>query len=82
MLKRRNYWVYSIGCFLAWAVRIALPAARGRRSTTPSSRSPAGPSAGDLSIHHLSDGSSGPSSPCSRSQWPSGGKEIKRCRQR
>ena len=34
MMKYRNYWKYSLGCFLVWAVRLALVAAKGNSHTT------------------------------------------------
>jgi hypothetical protein len=34
--KYRNYWVYSIGCFLVWGVILAIRAALGNSSTTHS----------------------------------------------
>jgi hypothetical protein len=34
MAKYRNYWVYSIGCFLVWAVHLAVVAAKGNKATT------------------------------------------------
>jgi hypothetical protein len=30
MLRRRSYWVYSIGCFLVWGVLIAVSAAKAK----------------------------------------------------
>ncbi|HUC36927.1 MAG TPA: hypothetical protein VMR97_07375 [Acidimicrobiales bacterium] len=33
MLKRRNYWVYSIGCFLVWSILLALAAAKAKNGT-------------------------------------------------
>ncbi len=33
MLKQRNYWVYSIGCFLVWAILWALVAAKAKNGT-------------------------------------------------
>ncbi|HVB22744.1 MAG TPA: hypothetical protein VNG51_12440 [Ktedonobacteraceae bacterium] len=36
MLRRRNYWCYSVGSAIAWAVAIILTRAiRGRESTQP-----------------------------------------------
>jgi hypothetical protein len=34
MLKYRNYWVYSIGCFLVWGVLLFVVAANGNKTTT------------------------------------------------
>jgi hypothetical protein len=34
MKKYRNYWAYSIGCFLVWGVILIVRAALGNRSTT------------------------------------------------
>jgi hypothetical protein len=34
MKKYRNYWAYSIGCFLVWGVILAVRAAMGSSSTT------------------------------------------------
>ena len=31
MAKHRNYWSYSIGCFVVWAVRLAVVAATGSK---------------------------------------------------
>jgi len=33
MLKYRNYWVYSIGCFVVWGVILAVRAALGSSMT-------------------------------------------------
>jgi hypothetical protein len=34
MAKYRNYWSCSIGCFLVWAVLLAVVAAKGNKVTT------------------------------------------------
>jgi hypothetical protein len=34
MKKYRNYWAYSIGCFLVWGVIFVVRAALGNSSTT------------------------------------------------
>lgn len=34
MAKYRNYWVYSLGCFLVWAVLLSVVAAKGNKTTT------------------------------------------------
>jgi hypothetical protein len=34
MAKYRNYWVYSIGCFVVWSVLLAVVAAKGNKDTT------------------------------------------------
>jgi hypothetical protein len=31
MARYRKYWVYSIGCFLVWAVLLAVVAAKGTK---------------------------------------------------
>ncbi len=36
MKKYRNYWTYSIGCFLVWGAILAIRAALGNSSTTRS----------------------------------------------
>lgn len=36
MKKYRNYWTYSIACFLVWGVVLAIRAAIGNSSTTRS----------------------------------------------
>ena len=33
MLKQRNYWVYSIGCFLVWGILLVLAAAKAKNGT-------------------------------------------------
>jgi hypothetical protein len=32
--KYRNYWVYSIGCFVAWGIILGVRESRGNNSTT------------------------------------------------
>jgi len=34
MAKHRNYWSYSIGCFVVWGVLLAVVAAKGNKETT------------------------------------------------
>ncbi|MHB1987240.1 MAG: hypothetical protein ACYCSF_04525 [Acidimicrobiales bacterium] len=34
MAKYRNYWAYSIGCFLVWAVLVAVVVAKGNKDAT------------------------------------------------
>ena len=34
MAKYRNYWGYSAGCFLVWAVLLAVVAAKGNKAAT------------------------------------------------
>jgi Kef-type K+ transport system membrane component KefB len=34
MSKHRNYWFYSIACFLVWAVLLAVVALKGNKETT------------------------------------------------
>jgi hypothetical protein len=34
MTKYRSYWVYSLGCFVVWAVLLAVVAAKGNNRTT------------------------------------------------
>jgi hypothetical protein len=34
MSKYRKYWVYSIACFVVWAVLLAVMAAKGKTNTT------------------------------------------------
>jgi hypothetical protein len=34
MTKYRNYWVYSIGCFVVWGVLLAVVAAQGKNDKT------------------------------------------------
>ena len=34
MAKYRNYWSYSIGCFVVWAVLLGVVAAKENRTTT------------------------------------------------
>ena len=36
MGKHRNYWSYSIGCFVVWGVLLAVVAAKGNKATTQS----------------------------------------------
>jgi hypothetical protein len=36
MQKFRNYWTYSIGCFLVWGIILAVRASLGSSSTTHS----------------------------------------------
>ena len=33
MLKQRNYWVYSMGCFLVWGIILAVAAAKAKNGT-------------------------------------------------
>jgi hypothetical protein len=33
MLKQRNYWGYSIACFLVWGILLALAAAKAKNGT-------------------------------------------------
>ncbi len=33
MLKQRNYWVYSIACFLVWGILLAVAAAKAKNGT-------------------------------------------------
>ncbi len=34
MTKYRNYWIYSIGCFVVWGVLLAVVAAQGKSDKT------------------------------------------------
>jgi hypothetical protein len=34
MAKYRNYWIYSLACFLVWAILLAVVAAKGNKVTT------------------------------------------------
>jgi hypothetical protein len=34
MTKYRNYWIYSIGCFVVWGVLLAIVAAQGKSDKT------------------------------------------------
>jgi hypothetical protein len=34
MTKYRNYWMYSIGCFVVWGVLLAVVAAQGKNDRT------------------------------------------------
>ncbi len=34
MTKYRNYWIYSIGCFVVWAIILAVVAAQGKSDKT------------------------------------------------
>ena len=34
MPKYRNYWVYSIGCFLVWGILLVALAVKGDRTTS------------------------------------------------
>lgn len=33
MLLRRNYWIYSVACFLVWGILLALAAAKAKEGT-------------------------------------------------
>ena len=33
MFKQRNYWVYSIGCFLVWGILLVVAAAKAKNGT-------------------------------------------------
>ena len=34
MSKYRNYWVYSVGCFVVWGVLLTIVAAKGNKGAT------------------------------------------------
>jgi hypothetical protein len=34
MTKYRNYWIYSIGCFVVWAILLAVAASQGKKEAT------------------------------------------------
>ena len=34
MTRYRNYWIYSIGCFVVWGVLLAVVAAKGKSDKT------------------------------------------------
>ena len=75
MLKQRNYWVYSIGCFVVWGIILALAAAKAKNGTFDNVLLvfAGGPSVGcrrrspGSYIHHPSDGYNGANHRCSRS---------------